>query len=949
MARRKRIPYDPPHLRAGKKGRRSAIASRADELFVSRRMLIAKTGIAAAFVALAGRLGYLQLARADELKTASAAYVRRQETVPATRGLILDRRGRELAVNQQTWEVRLRPSDLPDADTPERRLVLDQVINALSLPDALVLDPKGVPAGSENVIYARSAELLGKVLSVEATGQAVQYPFFRVPGKVVRVNGYDLVLHFYPDVTSRKSDSARISSDRRLVAGVEAGWGADTSVFYWGNVLGVLTSPDPRVANRVQRAIESLPKDAVSTEDEAISTLRDNALRAWTSYIESEQAINYLVRLEDELTTDQAALLRAHLPDLPGVIVMNQLEYLIENGRDRQQIVVKTGVPRETALKLEANRLNLPGVEVDGGALIRRYQGGEAMSHLLGYVGKISSSELIANTDEGADIPTYEQDDYIGKDGLELVLEEQLKGRRGKQVVELDSSGNRWRVSPNARIAPVPGNNVQLSVDLEFQRAVAEILRGGIQFSNDDRSYIQKLDPNRKVKKFSGAGAVVALDPRTGEVLAMVSYPLYDNQLFVDGISERKYREYVSEEANKPLIDRALRGEYPPGSTLKPFIAAAGLQEKVISPDKTYTCTGAIKVPWAWDQSKGNSHPCWIWRNGGHEALDVYGAIERSCDVYFYNVGAPRQPLDEAKTDYLHYRDEFLLLPPEQQLGEKHYFDGLGIKLIKKNLTEGFQFGIPTGIDLPAEAPGVAPDDEWLARTYQGAGWSLGDTINVSIGQGYFLTTPLQLTLNTAAIANGGKLMKPLLVKDITPTDGSPGEQREPEIVREVGIQREFIDIVREGMRRVVHADFGTARLNADGSSKWAKTNPTDGDVPVEEIIIGGKTGTAELGVPDENGIYERQHSWFTCFAPFDDPEIAISVIIEDGGEGSAYAVPVADRVLRAWFEINGRRDRGLVLRTDADLTRPDEQLLAPGAAFPTPGSFATPGVQVQD
>lgn len=949
MARRKRIPYDPPHLRTGKKSRRAALASRADELFVSRRMLIAKSGIAAAFVALGARLGYLQLARADELKSASTSYVRRQETVPATRGLILDRKGRELAVNQQTWEVRLRPSDLPKVGTPERRLVLDQVINALSLPDALVLDPKGVPAGSESVVYARTAELLGKVLSVEATGQAVQYPFFRVPGKVVRVNGYDLALLTYPDVTSRKSDSARISSDRRLVAGVEAGWGSDTSVFYWGNVLAVFNSPDQRIAGRVQRAIESLPKDAVSSEDEAISSLRDNPLRSWTEYIQSEQKINYLVRLEDELSTDQAALLRAYLSDLPGVLVMNKLDYLIENGRDRQQVVVKTGVARETALKLEANRLELPGVEVDGGALIRRYLGGEAMSHVLGYVGKISSSELIANTSEADAIPAYEQDDYIGKDGLELVLEPVLKGQRGKQIVELDSSGNRWRVSPNARIDPQPGQNVRLSIDLELQRATAEILRGGIQYSNDDRKYIETLDPNRKVKKFSGAGAVVAIDPRTGEVLAMVSFPLYDNQLFVDGISQRKYQEYTSEDANKPLIDRALRGEYPPGSTLKPFIAAAGLQEKHITPDKTYTCTGAIKVPWAWDQSKGNTHPCWIWRNGGHEALDVYGAIERSCDVFFYNVGAPRQPLDENKTDYLHYRDEYLLLPPDQQLGEKHYFDGLGIKAIKRNLTEGFQFGTPTGIDLPAEAAGVAPDDEWLARTYQGAGWSLGDTINVSIGQGYFLTTPLQLALNTAALANGGKLLKPLLVREVVPSDGGPGEQREPEIIREIGILPEWITVVREGMLRVVHGDWGTARLNVDGSSKWEKTNPTTSDGPVEEILIGGKTGTAELGVPDENGIYERQHSWFTCFAPFDDPEIAISVIIEDGGEGSAYAVPVADRVLRAWFEINGRRERGLVLQPESNLTRPDQSLLAPGAAFPVPGSYATPGVQVQD
>jgi penicillin-binding protein 2 len=942
MARRKRIPYDPPHLRKGKGrgGRKPPVVARAEQALMSRRVLLAKGAVVAAFSALAARLGLLQIVERRNFEKLAADNIQRPEVLRATRGLIFDRRGRELAVNRQTWEVRVLPQELP-TDATERTRILDHLINALDIPDALVLNPREVPEGAEQTVYARTAQLLGKVLTVEPTNQTVQYPFFRVPGGIVRVNGVDLLLFVYPDVTSRKSDSARISSDGQLVAGQEVAWPTTPQFTTGGNVLAVLLSPDERLGFRVARAVSSLGPD--TTLDGAIEALRTDALEAWTAYIAQEEEQNWLVRLEDELTTDQAALCRAHLNELPGVRVMNRLEYLVENGRFLERVTVKTGVPREVALKLEANRLQLPGVELDGGVLIRRYPGGEAVSHVLGYVGKISQRELASPDarDEFGHV-IYEQDDYIGKDGIELQLEAVLRGAHGRQVVEMDRNGAAWRVLPDTVVEPTAGKNVTLSIDLEFQRAVAEILRAGIQYSNDDRNALAAVDPSRTVKKHSGAGAVVAIDPRTGEVLAMVSYPHYDNQLFVDGISQRKYEEYVSDEANKPLIDRALRGEYPPGSTLKPFLAAAGLEEKKITPEKTYTCTGAIRVPYAWDQSKGNTHPCWIWRAGGHEAVDVFGAIEQSCDVFFYNLGAPRQPLDENRSDYLHYRDEY---PLEQRLGEKHYFEGLGIQAIKKNLTERFLFGNPTGIDLPSEAAGVVPDPEWRARTSPGSGWSVGDTIITSIGQGDFLTTPLQLALNTAALANKGTVLRPMLVREVFDDDRRSVEQRETEAIRKIDILPQWIEAVREGMRRAVHGENGSARVNVDGSSKWTLTYP-----PGEpEILVGGKTGTAEIGVPDENGRYDRQHAWFTCYAPFEAPEIAVAVLVEDGGEGSAYAVPVADRVVRAWFEINGRRPKGLVLRPDANLADTDDSVLAPTAAFPPPGAFATSGVQDQD
>ncbi|MCC6314753.1 MAG: hypothetical protein IT337_12165, partial [Thermomicrobiales bacterium] len=355
MARRKRIPYDPPYARKGK-SRRPGRTTRADQAFMSRRVLIVRGAVVTAFALLATRLGVMQLVEGEKYRKDAANNIRRNESISASRGLIYDRQGRELAVNRQTWEVRVRPADLPE-DPAERARVLDILTNALNLPDALVLDPKDVPEGAEETVYARTAQLLGKTLTVAPTDQTVQYPFFRAPGRIVRVNGQDLLVFVYPDATARKSDSARISADGRLVAGQEVAWPAEPQFATGGNVLTVLLSSDRRLGSRVDRAVSSLGNSA--THEDAVTALREDAYRAWTNYIEDQAGQNFLIRLEDDLTTDQAALCRAHLNELPGVTVMNRLDYLIRNGRYMERVTVKTGVPREVALKLEANRLYL--------------------------------------------------------------------------------------------------------------------------------------------------------------------------------------------------------------------------------------------------------------------------------------------------------------------------------------------------------------------------------------------------------------------------------------------------------------------------------------------------------------------------------------------------------------------------------------------------------------
>src|ERR687889_346272 len=457
MGRKKRIPYDPPHLRNGSK-RRSPSATRPEQAVMTRRMVLSRGAVAAAFSVLAGRLGYMQVLEGDHYRSEAEQNIREDETLKPTRGIVYDRKHRELAVNRETWEVRLLPQELP-VDPVTRRGVIDQIINALSLSDALILDPRDVPAGALETVYARTAQLLGKTLTVEQTDETILHPLFRVPGQVVRVNGQDLHVFVYPDETSRKSDSARISADGRLIAGEVVNWPVSPRFVSSGNVLTILLSSDNRLAGRVERAIGTLSDQG--TMDSVVKALGEDALRAWTEYIASEMAQNFLVRLEDDLTTDQAALCRAHLNEVPGVKVMNQLDYMVENGRYQERIVVKTGVPRETALKLEANKLYLPGVELEDGVLIRRYPGGEAMSHILGYVGQVSQRDLDdpRNQDE-LGYPVYEPTDSIGKDGLELDLESTLRGERGRRIIEMDATGSSWRVGLYTHIYPKTGHKL---------------------------------------------------------------------------------------------------------------------------------------------------------------------------------------------------------------------------------------------------------------------------------------------------------------------------------------------------------------------------------------------------------------------------------------------------------------------------------------------------------
>jgi penicillin-binding protein 2 len=843
LKRHKRIPYDPPGQRKNK-GKRPTWR-RSDQIFLTRRMLLMKGSILAGFAALVGRLGYMQIIKGSEYTAITKNTTEHWFQTKATRGLIFDRQGRTLAENRRVWEVRVIPAQLPKKGTPEYEGVRNRLITALRLPEVLMIDPEGVPRGSEDTVYRRVARLMG-----------------------------------YSDQVNEP-------------------------------IVGLI--------DRLPKRLGPPPK---------------SPMEQFVESIKREASYNYYV-VVDNFDPDAAAMIRSVAQELPGVSVVNQFDYLVSNTSAKDvPIVLKRGISREIALTLEANRNKLPGVELDDSALVRAYPGGEAMSHILGYVGKIDPAELKdpVNLTPGGN-PIYEADDIIGKNGIELTQEELLRGSKGGKYAQIDGMGfEREIIEENP---PVPGRNIKLTIDLELQALATQALADGLRFSNGDRAAADEYAEREVGAYDAGSGAVVVLDPRNGEVLALVSYPTYDNQLFVDGISFRKFDQY-NNDPHKPLTNHAYANQFPPGSTIKLFTALAALHEKVIDENTTFTCTGGIYVPFTWDITRGVPYLCWKHADDqGHDAVTLLSAIEQSCDVFFYNVGTPKKQLD-GSDEFLSYRDYYF----SGRQGDEHFFQGLGIDKIHDNLYKRLWFGRQTGIELPFEAEGIVPNPAYKEKTFND-GWSAGDTINTSIGQGFLEASPLQLALNTAVIANGGTVYQPRLLHEIVDDNQQALQPFDTKRRRRIKIESHHLDLVRQGMWRVVNNDSGTANHSIDRESqepvtKWLKTNP-DGEAP---IIIAGKTGTAEIGAKLDSGLYNHSHAWFTCYAPFDKPEVVVTVFLNDGGEGSTYAVPIADRVMRAYFELTGKRQRGLVLREDEKpvgekFSAPDPSAFQSDAATP--------------
>jgi penicillin-binding protein 2 len=496
---------------------------------------------------------------------------------------------------------------------------------------------------------------------------------------------------------------------------------------------------------------------------------------------------------------------------------------------------IATKVDRQAAFVIDEESIKLPGVMMEVEPL-RQYPEGPLTAHILGYVGRIPSASLESYETKG-----YNPNDLVGLTGIELTQEAYLRGLKGQKHIEVDAFERQEAVL--ASEPPVQGDSVVLTLDLDLQRATEAALREGMRAAK------------------SQVGVAIALDPRDGQVLAMVSLPSYDTNLFSGGISYDDYAR-LSSDRHRPLVNHAISGQYPPGSTFKIVAASGALQEGVIDQSTRVLCQGTMLLPNKFfpnDLTQAQTFYC--WQKSGHGALNVVQAVQNSCDIFFYTV-----------------------------TGGYKGFTGLGVARLAY-YSELFGFGAPTGIELSGEASGLVPDDRWKRQNY-GENWLTGDTYNAAIGQGYVLATPLQVLNATAAVANDGVLYRPQLVQYVTDGEGNALRSFAPEPIWDLGIEPQYMAMVRQGMRDAVVN--GTAWL-----------------LRIPEVAVAGKTGTAEYPGLDEEGnlLLDDQghlptHAWFTAFAPFEAPEIAVVVFLEGGGEGSQTAVPVAANILRHYFRL---------------------------------------------
>lgn len=547
---------------------------------------------------------------------------------------------------------------------------------------------------------------------------------------------------------------------------------------------------------------------------------------------------------------------RIHLQDIPpfrGMIFDRHGEILVdnrpsfdlylipENVRERQQLLknleILIGLPMETSQKritkeamkypfrpvlikrnlsrdelaiVETNLFNLPGLSIQIKPQ-RHYLYGDFASHLIGYLGEISEGQL--NT---GNFPENKQGDLVGKYGVEGKWQKLLNGLRGGEQVEVDAAGRKLRTL--SRQPPVPGSNVCLTIDKDLQMVAEQAL---------------------KDKK----GAIVAMNPTNGEILAMASGPTFDPNVFISGM-ERSEWVRIASGKDHPLQNRAITGQYPPGSTFKIVVALAGLEEGIISPTEETSCGGSYTVG-------AYTHRC--WRKQGHGSVNMHRALVESCDVYFYKLGR-RLGVDRIA----------------------HYANMCGL-------------GLKTEFDLGSEKEGLIPTSKWKLKRF-GEPWQAGETVSVAIGQSFVLATPLQMARLIGAVFNGGYLYQPKAIKWVGKDDRRFYEVA-PTVMGRLKVKPEHLEIVKRGLIGVVQEPRGTGSKSR-----------------VEGVIVAGKTGTSQVVTLGKEkalsaaGHESQDHAWFVALAPADNPALALGVVVEHGGHGGSAAAPLAKELLTAFF-----------------------------------------------
>ncbi|TNF33110.1 MAG: penicillin-binding protein 2, partial [Gammaproteobacteria bacterium] len=524
-----------------------------------------------------------------------------------------------------------------------------------------------------------------------------------------------------------------------------------------------------------------------------------------------------------EIVPEQVADMERLLTELGQLVTLddntlNQFRKALKRGRPFEGIPLRTKLSDEEVARLAVNRHRYPGMDITA-RLGRYYPLGPRAVHAIGYVGRIDEEEL-----RKLDEANYSGTSHIGKIGVERYYESELHGDVGYQKIEVNVQGRMLRVLDKS--PPKPGNNIILTLDAELQ-AIAEDAMADY------------------------TGAVIAMAPETGEVLAMASMPTYDPNLFVHGISVKDYAALRDSDA-RPLFNRALSGQYPPGSTLKPFVGLAGLEHKAVGHKESIYCQGYYMLP-------NEERKYRDWKKEGHGDVDLDASLAESCDIYYYE---------------LSYR--------------------LGIDRMSEFLRH-FGFGAETGLDTTGERSGLLPSREWKQATKHKI-WFPGETLIAGIGQGYMLTTPMQLASATSILATRGRVMQPHLLKAVEFSSTDEVQPFRPVIKETIELARlSNWNHVIDGMISVVHGLRGTARSTGLGL----------------KYKMAGKTGTAQVfGIAQDEEYDEdlidkklRDHALFVAFAPVDAPEIAVAVIVENGGHGSGVAAPIARKVFDAWMK----------------------------------------------
>ncbi|HLF76517.1 MAG TPA: penicillin-binding protein 2 [Dehalococcoidia bacterium] len=527
--------------------------------------------------------------------------------------------------------------------------------------------------------------------------------------------------------------------------------------------------------------------------------------------------------LPEERETDITVALQEML-GVPAGQVSEVLQARRRSNDPFSPAVIKDNISEAQAFAIREKLAELPGVRVVVEPS-RRYLDSALMAHVLGFVGRIDEEEYDRLATAG-----YQLTDYLGKTGVEYTYESVLRGTPGVRDVETDASGREIRVLGESPARS--GANLILSIDVELQRKVEEYLRAAMGKSIN--------------------AAAVVVDVRNGDILSLVSLPVYDNNIFTGRLDETAF-EKLQHDPGKPMLNHVIAEQYPPGSTFKQITGLAALQEGVANASTRITSNGYIDIKNQYNPSIVDRFRDW----SALGAMDFYRGVSMSSDVYFYYLSGG-------------YAEN-----------GRDLFQGLGAARLA-DWSRRFGLGAKTGIDLPGESAGNIPDPAWKEKTF-GEVWTLGDTYHFGIGQGFVTTTPLQMALVTAAIANGGDVLIPHVVKEVRDADGRVLPMQRQTVRRNLNVDPRNMTVMREGMRQAV--------ANVDGTARGGAARSTS---------VAGKTGTAEFGERRPDGSY-KEHGWFTGYAPVNNPEIAVAVFLEQGN-GAGTAAPVASRIFEYYF-----------------------------------------------